>query len=122
LGGRLGELIRGTSRDHAPPFASLYPLEWCPPLRKVRDGVVELAGFEVPDEHVLELVALLEKARYDETAERLAYAVKWGDEVGLRIADRLAILDVLDDAPEGLGDLRRVLASEHRWRVRHGLV
>ena len=27
-----------------------------------------------------------------------------------------------DKAPEGLGDLRRVLASEHRWRVRHGLV
>jgi hypothetical protein len=85
--------------------------------------VVELAGFDVADEHVLELVGLLEKAGYDETAERLAYAVKWGDEVvGLRIADRLAILDVLNDAPEGLGDLRGVLASEHRWRVRHGLV
>jgi hypothetical protein len=85
--------------------------------------VVELAGFEVAEEHVLELAGLLERAGYDETAERLAYALKWGDElVGLRIADRLAILDVLDDAPEGLADLRFLLASEHRWRVRHGLV
>jgi hypothetical protein len=85
--------------------------------------VVELAGFEVADEHVLDLVGLLERAGYAETAERLAYAVKWDDElVSLRIADRLAILDVLDDAPEGLAALREVLASEHRWRVRNGLV
>jgi hypothetical protein len=85
--------------------------------------VVELAGFEVADEHVLDLVSLLESAGYANTAERLAYAVKWEDElVSLRIADRLAILDVLDDAPEGLAALQKVLASEHRWRVRNGLV
>jgi hypothetical protein len=42
--------------------------------------------------------------------------------VGLRIADRLAIIDVLDDAPEGLAGLRDVLVTEHRWRVRHGMV
>jgi hypothetical protein len=85
--------------------------------------VVELAGFDVADEHVLELAGLLVDAGYDETAERLSYAVKWGDEVvGLRIADRLAILDVLDAAQEGLQGLRDVLVTEHRWRVRHGLV
>jgi hypothetical protein len=85
--------------------------------------VVELAGFAVSDEDVLELAGLLQSAGYDETADRLTYALKWGDElVGLRIADRLAILDVLDDAPDGLAELRDVLTSEHRWRVRHGLV
>jgi hypothetical protein len=85
--------------------------------------VVELAGFAVSDEDVLELAGLLQSAGYDETADRLTYALKWGDElVGLRIADRLAILDVLDDAPDGLAGLRDVLTSEHRWRVRHGLV
>lgn len=83
---------------------------------------MELAGFDVADEHVLELVGLLENAGYDETVERLAYALKYGDEVGLTIADRLAILDVLRDAPEGLAGLHDVLASEHRWRIRHGLV
>lgn len=84
---------------------------------------MQLAGFAVDDEHVLELVELLRDAGYDETAERLRWAVRYGDElIGLRIADRLAILDVLDDAPEGLADLRGVLTSEHRWRVRHGLV
>jgi hypothetical protein len=85
--------------------------------------VVELAGFDVGDEHVLELAGLLVDAGYDETAERLSYALKWGDDVvGLRIADRLAIIDVLDDAPEGLAGLRDVLVTEHRWRVRHGMV
>ena len=84
---------------------------------------MELAGFAVADEHVLDLVDLLRDAGYERTAERLKWAVRYGDElVGLRIADRLAILDVLEDAPEGLADLRGVLTSEHRWRVRHGLV
>jgi len=84
---------------------------------------MQLAGFAVDDELVLDLVELLRDAGYDATAERLKWAVRYGDElVGLRIADRLAILDVLDDAPEGLVDLRGVLTSEHRWRVRNGLV
>ena len=77
---------------------------------------------EVADDGVLELVGLPLHAGYAETAERLAYALKWGDDlVGLTVADRLAILDVLADAPEELTDLRGVLASEHRWRIRHGL-
>ena len=84
---------------------------------------MELAGFAVADEHVLELVGLLRQAGYDETADRLTEALRWSDElVGLRIADRLAILDVLDDAPAGLSGLYDVLVTEHRWRVRHGLV
>jgi len=84
---------------------------------------MELAGYEVADEHVLALAELLYAAGYDETAERLKWAARYGDElVGLRIADRLAILDVLGDPPAGLADLQDVLASEHRWRIRHGLV
>ena len=84
---------------------------------------MELAGFAVEDELVLDLVELLRDGGYEQTAERLKWAVRYGDElVGLRIADRLAILDVLDDGPESLADLRGVLTSEHRWRVRHGLV
>jgi len=84
---------------------------------------MELAGFAVADEHVLDLVELLRSAGYDQTAERLRWAVRYGDElVGLRIADRLAILDVLEDGSEGLSELRGVLAAEHRWRVRNGLV
>ena len=84
---------------------------------------MQLAGFGVADEQVLELVDMLREAGYEQTAERLKWAVRYGDElVGLRIADRLAILDVLEDAPEGLAELRGVLVSEHRWRVRHGLV
>ena len=84
---------------------------------------MELAGYAVADEDVLELVRLLQDGGYDETAERLRYALRYGDElIGLRIADRLAILDVLEELTEGLVDLHGVLASEHRWRVRHGLV
>ena len=84
---------------------------------------MQLAGYGVADEHVLDLVDMLRDAGYEETAERLRWAVRYGDElVSLRIADRLAILDVLDDAPEGLTALRGVLVSEHRWRIRHGLV
>ena len=84
---------------------------------------MQLAGYGVADEHVLDLADMLRDAGYDETAERLKWAVRYGDElVSLRIADRLAILDVLDDAPEGLTALRGVLVSEHRWRIRHGLV
>ena len=66
---------------------------------------------------------MLRGAGYELTADRLKWAVRYGDDlVGLRIADRLANPDVLDEPPEGLVDLRGVLASEHRWRIRHGLV
>ena len=109
-----------TTRSPTPP--SLTALSIGRPFVS-SEWVIELAGFEVADELILELAGLLQRAGYDETAERLTYALKWGDElVGLRIADRLAILDVLDDAPEAFADLRGVLTSEHRWRIRHGLV
>ena len=42
--------------------------------------------------------------------------------VALSIADREAILRVLDDPPAGLAELRGVLLAEHERRVREGLV
>ena len=38
------------------------------------------------------------------------------------VNDGSARIDVLDDAPDGLAGLRDVLVTEHRWRVRHGMV
>jgi hypothetical protein len=32
------------------------------------------------------------------------------------------VLRVLEDAPEGLAELRGVLLREHEWRIREGLV
>ena len=43
-------------------------------------------------------------------------------DVALTIADRVAILTVLDDPPEGLAELRAVLLAEHVGRRRTGLV
>jgi len=42
-------------------------------------------------------------------------------DVALTIADRVAILTVLDDPPDGLAELRGALLSEHEWRRREGL-
>jgi hypothetical protein len=42
--------------------------------------------------------------------------------VALTIADREAILRVLEDCPDGLAELRGVLLGEHEWRRREGLV
>jgi hypothetical protein len=42
--------------------------------------------------------------------------------VALSIADREAILRVLDEPPEVLAELRGVLLAEHEGRVRDGLV
>ena len=42
--------------------------------------------------------------------------------VALSIADREAILRVLDDPPTGLAELRGVLVADHEGPVRDGLV
>jgi hypothetical protein len=49
----------------------------------------------------------------------------WRREVkvlGLEVADREAILRVLEDGPEEFAELRSVLLQEHVWRVREGLL
>jgi hypothetical protein len=42
--------------------------------------------------------------------------------VALTIADREAVLRVLEDAPDGLAELRGVLLREAEWRRRERLV
>jgi hypothetical protein len=41
--------------------------------------------------------------------------------VSLTIRDRERILRALEDCPEELAELRRLLLREHEWRVREGL-
>ena len=82
-----------------------------------------LAGTPVPDPLVLELARLLRDAGLDVTAETLETAYDGEHKiVALTIEDREAIISVLDDPPDGLGELRGVLLREHEWRVREGLV
>ena len=42
--------------------------------------------------------------------------------LALTIPQRERILRALDDAPDGLAELRGVLLREREWRVREGLV
>lgn len=82
-----------------------------------------LAGLPVPDRLVLELAERLRGAGFDETAAMLENA--YGREVrvlALTIPDREAILRALEEAPDGLAELRAVLIREHEWRRAEGLV
>jgi hypothetical protein len=82
-----------------------------------------LAGVPVADRLVLELARRLRDAGLDDTAETLedAYDHEWRG-AALTIADRAAILRVLDDAPDGLAERRGVLLREHEGRMREGLM
>jgi hypothetical protein len=82
-----------------------------------------LAGVPVPDRLALDLARLLRDTGLDSTAAALEEAYDQERAVvALTILDREAILRVLDDAPEGLGELRGVLMREHLWRQEQGLV
>ena len=84
-----------------------------------------LAGLQVPDARVLELSRRLGTAGFHELGDRLEDA--WRREVkvfGLGVADREAILRVLEDGPAKYAELRAVravLLQEHVWRQREGL-
>jgi hypothetical protein len=81
-----------------------------------------LAGVNIALEDVMTLVALLRAERYSTTADTLERGIRRCDgAVGLTIRERTAILDVLDDPPDGLAQLRGVLLAEHTWRIQHGL-
>ena len=57
------------------------------------------------------------------TAELLVRVLQNGtDIVALTMVDRESILRALEDCPDGLGELRAVLLTEHEGRVRQGLV
>ena len=68
------------------------------------------------------LARVLEEAGVEYTAGVLNRALATGQAVAsLDVNDRLHILAVLDDPPDGLAELRAVLLREHEWRVRRGL-
>ncbi len=80
---------------------------------------MELAGIAVDRLAVLELAERLTRAGYMDTAALLLIADASGDDrVGFSIKDREAVLDVLDDPPAGLCELRGALISERVGRVR----
>jgi hypothetical protein len=82
-----------------------------------------LAGVPVDDRLVLELASRLHDAGLDDAAETLHDGYD-GERrvVALTIAEREAILRVLEDCPDELGELRGVLVREHEWRMREGFV
>jgi hypothetical protein len=83
---------------------------------------VLIAGLTVDGLFVLELARLLRAQDFVGAAERLETAHDLGVRtVGLSIGEREEILCVLDDPPEGLAELRRVLVAERAWRLSHGM-
>jgi hypothetical protein len=80
---------------------------------------VRLAGVPVRDENVAARAELLLEAGFEDTGDVLLLALdSEQDLVALSVADREAILRVLDDPPAGLAVLRGVLLAEHEGRVR----
>ena len=79
---------------------------------------MQLAGVPVRKELVKVLADLVDEP----TASLLRVAVERGTLiVALTVEDRERILRALEDCPDGLAELRGVLAAEHEWRVREGL-
>jgi len=84
---------------------------------------MRLAGLDITDDLALELVTRLRRADFEHQADTIEGALVSGQaDVSLTIADRLAVLTVLEDPPDGLAELRGVLLSEHEWARREGLV
>jgi uncharacterized protein (DUF1778 family) len=75
---------------------------------------VRLAAISVREENVADLARLLLDAGFDDTADVLLVALDAEqDLVALSAADREAILQVLDDPPDGLAELRVAVLAEH---------
>jgi len=85
--------------------------------------MMRLAGIDLTEESLLQLVVRLRRAGLGEQADRIVDALmSMQTQVPLRHPDRVAILTVLDDPPDDLAELRGVLLAEHEGRVRGGLV
>jgi hypothetical protein len=81
--------------------------------------MMRLAGIELTDESLLELVVRLRGADLDDQADRIVHALmSMQTEVTLSHPDRVAILTVLEDPPDGLAELRGVLREEQASRKR----
>ena len=75
--------------------------------------MMRLAGLDLTDDCVLELVTRLRRAELDHQADRIVDALMGQQsEVTLTPPDRVAILTVLDDPPAGLQELRARLLVE----------
>ena len=76
----------------------------------------------MPDARVLELARRLDAAEFYDLGDRLEDA--WQHEVkvfALEVADREAILRVLEHGPAEFAEFRAVLLEEHVWRQGEGL-
>jgi hypothetical protein len=83
--------------------------------------MIRLAGIEITEESLLELVVRLRRAGLDDHADRIVDALmSMQTEVPLTHPDRVAILTVLDDPPVDLTELRAGL-SQHVAPARDAL-
>ena len=74
--------------------------------------MMRLAGLDLTGDCVLELVTRLRRADLGNQADRIADALmSQRSEMTLTPPDRVAILTVLEDPPEGLEGLRAVLVA-----------
>jgi hypothetical protein len=74
--------------------------------------MMRLAGLDLTDDCLLALVRRLRGADLDHQADRIVDALMAQQtEVSVTAPDRVAILTVLDDPPQGLEELRAVLLS-----------
>jgi hypothetical protein len=81
-----------------------------------------LAGIPIADDQVVELVTRLRAVGITTTADHLERTLDRGARiVALEEYDRHAILRVLEDCPDELGDLRATLLQEVVWRQAQGL-
>jgi hypothetical protein len=83
---------------------------------------VVLAGVPVADADVLTLARLVRGAGFVETASRLEDA--WDMQVrvlGLTLEEREEILRALEEAADGLAELRGVLIRDREARIASGL-
>jgi hypothetical protein len=72
--------------------------------------MMRLAGIEITEESLLALVVRLRGADLDDQADRIVDALmSMQTEATLTHPDRVALLTVLDEPPDGLAELRRVL-------------
>ena len=78
-----------------------------------------LAGIELDSEDVIWLATELIVTRHSDTAAALLHADAEGTDVALTVDQRAALLEVLDDPPQRLAQLRAALLDE---QTRGGLI
>jgi hypothetical protein len=89
---------------------------------KVGRVSIVLAGIPVRDDLVVELANRLDRAGRPEMADKLQTALTDRRKlVALKIPERDTILEVIENPPAGLEDLRDVLLSQQLWRRGEGL-